>query len=137
MFAETYSQLEEDKVLEEAAVRSGILEGVIKAAWTAAGEVIKAWCVEGHTVAVPGLGTMRFSVNANAVENAEDVNADLVHTRKIIFTPTVKIKNDLKNASINITCYDEDGKIVKRVQSADSGEIEGDESNPGETDTII
>lgn len=131
MTAETYSQLDEDKVLKEAAVRSGISEGVLKACWNAAGEVIKAWATEGHTVAVPGLGSMRYGINAKAVGKVEEVSSSLVKSRKLIFTPNVKIKQALAKASINITCYDKDGKIVKRVLSADSGEFEGAEDSGG------
>ena len=29
----------------------------------AAGEVIKAWATEGHSVALPGLGTMGFGLH--------------------------------------------------------------------------
>jgi hypothetical protein len=29
----------------------------MQACWDAAGEVIKAWATEGHSVALPGLGT--------------------------------------------------------------------------------
>ena len=32
-------------------------KGVMQACWDAAGEVIKAWATEGHSVALPGLGT--------------------------------------------------------------------------------
>ena len=62
--AETYSSLVESKVIEEASLRSGIQKGALQAAFSAIGETIKAWATEGHSVPVPGLGTMRFSVNA-------------------------------------------------------------------------
>ena len=39
---------------------------------------------------------------------------------------------ELKNTSINITCYDRNGNIVKRVTSSDDGTIEDDE-NPSDT----
>ena len=39
---------------------------------------------------------------------------------------------ELKNTSINITCYDRNGNIVKRVISSDDGTIEDDE-NPTDT----
>lgn len=51
------------------------------ACWKDAGEVIKAWATEGHSVALPGLGN-------------------------------------------NITCYDRNGDIVKRVTSTDPGTVE-------------
>ena len=52
--AHLYNTLGSDKVIEEAAKRSGISAGVIKAAWDAAGEVIRTWATEGHNVPLPG-----------------------------------------------------------------------------------
>ena len=124
MSAEIYSTLKEDKVVSEAAIRSGISRGSINAAWEAIGDVIRAWATEGHSVAVPGLGTMRFGVQATAVENVEDVSTSLINTRKVIFTPNTDIKDELKNTSINITCYDKDGNVIKQVTSTDPGEVE-------------
>ena len=60
MQPELYTSLSQNKVIKEAALRSGVSRGVMQACWDAAGEVIKAWATEGHSVALPGLGTMRF-----------------------------------------------------------------------------
>ena len=57
MTAEQYLALSQKKVIREAALRSGVSQGVMQACWDAAGEVIKAWATEGHSVALPGLGT--------------------------------------------------------------------------------
>ena len=73
MKAEMYSSLNQTKVIKEAALRSGVSQGVMKACWDAAGEVIKAWATEGHSVALPGLGTMRFGLRSKAVENVNEV----------------------------------------------------------------
>ena len=48
--------------------------------------------------------------------------------RRIIFTPNVDVKDELKNTSIQITCLDEDGNVLKRVTSGDSGDIEDTEN---------
>ena len=40
---------------------------------------------------------------------------ELIHTRKVVFTPSVDIKTELKNTKVSITCIDKDGKIVKRT----------------------
>ncbi len=117
------------KVFQEAATHSGISSGVIKAAWDAAGEVIRTWATEGHSVPLPGLGTMRFGVRSKAVDNLDDVKTGLITTRRIIFTPNVEVKDELKNTAIQITCLDEDGNVLKRVTSGDSGNIE-DNENP-------
>ena len=123
-----YTPIQEKKVFAEAATRSGIATGVIKAAWDAAGEVIRAWATEGHSIPIPGLGTMRFSVRSKAVENLDDVKTGLITTRRIVFTPSVDVKDELKNTSIQITCLDEDGSVLKRVTSGDNGDIEDPEN---------
>jgi len=99
---------------------------VMQACWDAAGEVIKAWATEGHSVALPGLGTMRFGLRASSVANVNDVKTSLIKTRRIIFTPAVDLKDELANTSIQITCYDRNGEEVKRVTSSDPGNIEDD-----------
>ena len=128
MRPDLYSPIQEKKVFAEASTHSGISAGVIKAAWDAAGEVIRTWATEGHSVPLPGLGTMRFGVRSKAVENLEDVKTGLISVRRIIFTPNTEVKEELKNTSIQITCLDENGNVLKRVTSGDSGDIEDPES---------
>ena len=128
MAPELYSSLNQKKVIKEAALRSGVSQGVMQACWDAAGEVIKAWATEGHSVALPGLGTMRFGLRSKSVEKVEDVKSSLITSRRIIFTPDVDLKDELKNTAVQITCYDRDGKEVKRVTSTDDAEVEDDNS---------
>ena len=129
MMPELYTSLSQEKVIKEAALRSGVSKGIMQACWDAAGEVIKAWATEGHSVALPGLGTMRFGLRAKSVEKVDEVKAGLITSRRIIFTPAVELKDELADTAIQITCYDRDGKEVKRVTSTDSGDIE-DPENP-------
>ena len=130
MSPEMYSSLNQKKVIKEAALRSGVSQGVMQACWDAAGEVIKAWATEGHSVALPGLGTMRFGLRSKSVEDVNKVKTGLITSRRIIFTPDVDLKDELKNTAIVITCYDRDGKEVKRVTSDDDAEVEDPENNP-------
>ena len=111
-------------------LRSGISKGAINAAWDAIGEVIKAWATEGHAVAVPGLGSMRFGIRSTSVANVNKVGADLIPARRLIFSPSVESKDELKKTSINITCYDRNGEIVKRVTSTDDSEVEDPDNEP-------
>ena len=121
MSPELYIALSQAKVIREAALRSGVSQGVMKACWDAAGEVIKAWATEGHSVALPGLGTMRFGLRAKSVE-------------KVIFTPTQDLKDELADTAIQITCYDRNGEIVRRVTSADAGTVEDPEGDSNGTE---
>ena len=122
MRPDLYIPIQEKKVFAEASTHSGISAGVIKAAWDAAGEVIRS-------IPLPGLGTMRFGVRSKAVEKLEDVKTNLISVRRIVFTPNVEVKDELKNTSIQITCLDEDGTVLKRVTSSDSGDIEDNEDS--------
>ena len=128
MMPELYTSLSQEKVIKEAALRSGVSKGIMQACWDAAGEVIKAWATEGHSVALPGLGTMRFGLRAKSVEKVDEVKAGLITSRRIIFTPAVELKDELAGTAIQITCYDRDGKEIKRVTST-SGEVEDPEND--------
>ena len=133
MSPEQYSSLNQKKVIKEAALRSGVSQGVMQACWDAAGEVIKAWATEGHSVALPGLGTMRFGLRSKSVEDVNKVKSSLITSRRIIFTPDVDLKDELKNTAIVITCYDRNGEEVKRVTSTDDAEVEDPENENGGT----
>jgi predicted histone-like DNA-binding protein len=124
MQPELYSSLTQSKVIREAALRSGVSEGVMQACWDAAGEVIKAWLPEGHSIPLSGLGTCRFGLSASSVDDVNKVKTSLIKTRRIIFTPAVELKDELKATPVVITCYDRDGNEVKRVTSADNAEID-------------
>ncbi|MBP3373453.1 MAG: DNA-binding protein [Bacteroidaceae bacterium] len=129
---ELYSRLSEAKTISEAAMRSGISKGTISAAYAAISETIAAWATEGHSVAVPGLGIMRFGVRAQSVEDVNDVSANLITNRRVIFTPSVELKDELKRTAISITCIDRDGNIVKQTGASDGGNVE-EEDEQGTT----
>jgi len=129
-----YNTLSAEKVIQEAALRSGLPKGALNASWEAIGDVVKAWATEGHSVAVPGLGYLQFKIRAKSVENVEDVASSLIISRRVNFTPNTSIKKELQETGINIECYDKDGKLVKSVTSRDKDDVESgeeDETNNG------
>jgi len=62
------------------------------------------------------------------------VKTSLISSRRIIFTPSVDLKDELANTAIQISCIDRNGKEVKRVTST-SGEVEDPEENGTTNDT--
>ena len=62
------------------------------------------------------------------------VAASLITSRRVIFVPNTEIKDELARTSINITCYDRNGEVVKRVTSSDDGTVE-DNENEGDPST--
>ena len=75
---------------------------------------------------------MRFGLRSKSVEKVEDVKTGLITSRRIIFTPSVDLKDELKNTAIQITCYDRNGDEVKRVTSSDPGTVEDPENGSTE-----
>ena len=69
------------------------------------------------------------ALRSKAVEKVEDVKTSLIESRRIIFTPSVDLKDELANTSIQITCIDRNGDIVKRVTST-SGDVEDPDASP-------
>lgn len=98
-----YNKLTPEKVIQQAALHCGLTPAVMNVAYAALSEVIKAWATEGHSVAVPGLGTMRFGLRANAVKSVEDVSTKLITQRRVIFCPNMEIKQELAKTGISIT----------------------------------
>ena len=78
---------------------------------------------------------MRFGLRSKAVEDVNKVKAGLITSRRIIFTPSVDLKDELAATAIQITCYDRNGEIVKRVTSADEGTVEDPEGESNGTDS--
>lgn len=135
MQPELYGQLAETKVVEQAALASGLPKGVLQAALAAYGNVVKVWATEGHSIPIPGLGCMRFGLRSTAVDDVNKVSAQLITSRRVVFVPSVSIKQALADTSVNITCYDRSGKVIKSVTSDDKSDVEdpddSGDNNPG------
>ncbi len=132
MQSEYYNRIDPDKVISEVAAKTNISPVILEAAWKGMAEAFKSWATEGHSVPIPGLGTMRFGLQAEAVKSVEDVSTKLIRRRRLIFIPCTDIKQTLQNTSINITCVDRNGEVVK-VKANDKDNVE-DPENPDTTD---
>jgi hypothetical protein len=63
------------------------------------------------------------------VADVNDVKTSLIKVRRIVFTPAVELKDELRNTAVVITCYDRNGNEVKRVTSTDDGTVEDNEND--------
>ena len=75
---------------------------------------------------------MRFGLRATSASDVNTVASSLITTRRVIFTPSVDIKDELARTAISITCYDRNGEVVKRVTSSDDGNVEDEPENPSD-----
>ena len=122
LYPDNYGMLNKSKMIEEAALRSGMSKGVMQACWDAAGEVIKAWITEGHSVPIPGLGNMRIGLRARSAAELKDVNTELILRRRILFTPSIEIKRKINEMGVYISeVRDENGVLVYPLPNKPSG----------------
>ena len=122
LYPDNYGMLDKSKMIEEAALRSGMSKGVMQACWDAAGEVIKAWITEGHSVPIPGLGSMRIGLRARSAAELKDVNTELILRRRILFTPSIEIKRKINEMGVYISeVRDENGVLVYPLPNKPSG----------------
>ena len=124
MQPELYSKLADNKVIAQAALNCGMPPAAMESCVKAYTKAVADWATEGHSIPIPGLGTLRFGVRSKAVEDVTDVKSSLITSRRFIFTPSTELKKSLEETSISITCYDRNGKIVKTVTSDDKNDIE-------------
>ncbi len=127
MAPELYSSLSQKKVIKEAALRSGVSQGVMQACWDAAGEVIKAWATEGHSVALPGLGTMRFGLRSKSVDDVNKVKSSLTLRSRMI---TASPPTPLQRARGVVTLV---AALVAKATAADSSRAEIKRGGPTPT----
>ena len=132
MQPELYGKLDLDKVIAQAALNCGMPKVAMQTAVNAYGMVVSDWATEGHSVPIPGLGTLRFGVRSNAVSDVTEVKSSLITSRRLIFTPSSFLKKVLAETSVSITCYDRNGKIVKTVTSEDKDDIEDPDNENNE-----
>ena len=115
--------MDAEKIIDYAAETYSISCVMLRASWEAIGQVVSTWALEGHIVEIPDLGNIRAEVlpygqaqaeRAKAQKEAKDVSVDDVFRRKLLLTPTKAIKDQLNATTLDITCYDKEGREVKR-----------------------
>ena len=115
----TFSRIKTDELIQHASRASGIPEAIMGASFTAIATQIEELLMNGHSISLGNIGTMRMGVSCKAAKTAEDVSSTNVRVRRILLTPSVSLKAKLKQVNI----VTENPYVV----SAESGEDEGDE----------
>lgn len=98
--AANYSMITPDEVLDFAEKNSGMTRETLSGAMAVVVRTFETFLMNGHSVQLPELGTFRFSISCKAVDNAEDISTTNVRSRKIIFTPSKRVRNAMRQVSL-------------------------------------
>ncbi len=114
-----FSKIPTAELIEHAASDSGLSDSMVAAAFYAIVKQVKELMLNGHSIELGTLGTLRFSMSCKAAKTAEDVSATNVKTRRILIAPSKTLKQALDN--VTFTGFSVAG------EDAATGEEEGDE----------
>ena len=114
-----FSKIPAAELIDHAASDSGLSDSMVAAAFYAIVKQVKELMLNGHSIELGTLGTLRFSMSCKAAKTAEGVSAANVKTRRILITPSKTLKQAMKN--VTFTGFSADG------ENENAGEDEGNE----------
>ena len=68
----------------------------IPAAFSAIVKAIEAFCLNGHSVTIPDLGSFRAVISSFGTETEEDFSSDQIRGLKLRFLPNSKLNYELR-----------------------------------------
>jgi predicted histone-like DNA-binding protein len=94
-----FTKIPTAELIEHAANDSGLSDSMVAASFYAIVKQIKELMLNGHSIELGTLGTLRFSMSCKAAKTAEDISATNVKTRRILITPSKTLKQALANVT--------------------------------------
>jgi predicted histone-like DNA-binding protein len=94
-----FSKIPTAELIEHAASDSGLSDSMVAGAFYAIVKQVKELMLNGHSIELGTLGTLRFSMSCKAAKTAEDVSAANVKTRRILIAPSKTLKQALANVT--------------------------------------
>lgn len=114
----TYSRIPTNELIEHASRASGIPEPLMGASFSAIATQVEELLMNGHSISLGNLGTLRMSLSCKAAEKLEDVTATNVKTRRILLTPSPVLKAKLNKVSIT-TDVETEGSADEEEEGAE------------------
>ena len=97
-----YSTLSDEDVAQMASDDSGITVSQIEQCLAALEKQIRQLVLNGHSIMLGPLGSLRFSESAKSVEDKEDYSVDLIRRRRILFKPSKKLMQEIRKVKKTI-----------------------------------
>lgn len=104
----TYSRIPTDELIEHASRATGISTAMIAASFHAIASQMEELLMNGHSITLGNIGTMRLSVSCKAAKTMDEVSAGNVKVRRILLTPSVALKSKLKMVNFTTDLVDAD-----------------------------
>ncbi|MBQ9361852.1 MAG: HU family DNA-binding protein [Bacteroidaceae bacterium] len=86
---------------------TGISRAMVKAVFEGLIQEIEQMVLNGHTIQLGELGTLKFSISCKSVEDKDDLSTDLIKRRRILFQPSTRLKTAVKNVQFQTTVIED------------------------------
>lgn len=113
----TYSRISSDDLVESAARNSAIPKGHVAASCDAIMNEFRNYLLNGHSVEIPHLGTFRLGVNCKLADKAENVSANNIYRKKVLFIPSSNFKKLIGSCNFEMQSMDEELTSDEQTQA--------------------
>lgn len=96
----------DEDIIQYAAQASHVPESSIRLAQYALFDAINYFCVNGHSVQIPYLGTFSVNINSKVVETAKEANSESVKRSRLRFYPKKRLRTACNKKNIRINLVD-------------------------------
>ncbi|MBQ9640471.1 MAG: HU family DNA-binding protein [Bacteroidaceae bacterium] len=110
--AKRYNTIHADELIQLCAKDCGLTDAQIAVGCRAYTQEVRQLLFNGHSVQIGNLGTFRIGFRAKAVENAEDVSTDLIRRRRVIFTPSPELREELNKVGFIVDTEIESNEVA-------------------------
>ena len=117
-----------NKLCDEVNQRTGIHRAMVDVVLKGVQDTMVSFIEEGFSVKLGEFGSFRPAINAESQNSVEDVNANTIVRRKIVFTPGNSFKEMLGSVSIELF-----GDNVADTNGGNSGEPDVGGSSGGDS----
>lgn len=118
------------KLCDEVNQRTGIHRAMVDVVLKGVQDTMVSFIEEGFSVKLGEFGSFRPAINAESQDNMEDVNANTIIRKKIVFTPGSAFKEMLGSASIELFGDNVTGSNNGNGENPDGGGDSGETPDP-------
>jgi predicted histone-like DNA-binding protein len=121
------------KTLCEQVTKEGLMpRGVVKSVIDGLVDVLCTYVSMGITVRLDDFGTIRPGLNGYSQDEAEDVKANVIYRRKMVFVPSARLKEMIKKAGVIRLDVDSEEVTANTKPGTGGEENTGGGENAGE-----
>ena len=96
----TYTKIGFDTLVKHVSADSGMSEAACEGAIRSIFKQVKEMVLNGHTINIKQLGTLKMGISAKAPLDQEEAGAKQIYRRRLLYYPSTIIKDEIDNTQL-------------------------------------